>query len=142
MAEVRLEVDLAHPPDRVWQALTTARLLGAWFMPTDLEPREGSRFTLDPGTLAGFLGLVSGELLEVVAEHRLVMLWQGEKLHTRVVWELAETAAGCRVQLVQTGFIGAPAALRRRALRDTYIRLFAEQLPAVLDRIATGTGGL
>ncbi|MPZ28758.1 MAG: hypothetical protein GEV12_20765 [Micromonosporaceae bacterium] len=142
MAEVRLEVDLAHPPDRVWQALTTAPLLGAWFMPTDLEPREASRFTLDPGTLAGFLGLVSGELVEVVPEHKLVMLWQGEKLHTRVVWELVGTAGGCRVQVVQTGFIGAPAALRRRALRDTYVRLFAEQLPALLDRLASGTGAL
>jgi uncharacterized protein YndB with AHSA1/START domain len=136
MAEVRLEIDLAHPRERVWRALTDARLLSEWLMPTDLEPRECAEFTLEPGTLAGFLGTVSGELTELVPPHRIVMLWQGEKLHTRVTWELTETDRGCTLQVVQTGFIGAPATLRRRALRDTYSRLFGEQLPAVLDRLA------
>jgi uncharacterized protein YndB with AHSA1/START domain len=139
MAEVRLEVELAHPRDRVWRALTDARLLSEWLMPTDLAAAEGARFTLEAGTLAGFLGPVSGELTELAPPEKMVMLWRGEKLHTRVVWELTESDHGCTLQLVQTGFIGAPAALRRRALRDTYTRLFAEQLPAVLDRLAAGT---
>lgn len=137
MAEVRLEIALAHPPARVWRALTEAPLLGEWFMPTDMAVAAGGRFTLHPGTLAGFLGPVSGELTEVVAPRRMVMLWQGEKLHTRVTWELTETSGGCTLRIRQTGFIGAPATLRRRALRDTYTRLFGERLPAVLDRIAT-----
>jgi uncharacterized protein YndB with AHSA1/START domain len=138
MAEVRLEIELAHPPERVWRALTDAQLLGEWFMPTDLVPEEGARFTLEPGTLAGFLGPVSGELTELARPRRLVMLWQGEKLHTRVVWELTGTDHGCQLQIVQSGFIGAPATLRGRALRDTYTRLFAEQLPATLERLAGG----
>lgn len=136
MAEVRLEIELPHPRDRVWRALTDARLLSEWFVPTDLEAREGARFTLAAGTLGGFLGPVAGELTELAPEQRIVMLWQGEKLHTRVVWEIIESDRGCTLQVVQTGFIGAPAALRRRALRDTYGRLFAEQLPVVLDRLA------
>jgi uncharacterized protein YndB with AHSA1/START domain len=143
MAEVRLEIELAHPPERVWRALTDAALLGEWFMPTDLAPEEGGRFTLEPGTLAGFLGRISGELTELERPRRLVMLWQGEKLHTRVVWELTATGEGCQLQIVQSGFIGAPATLRGRALRDTYTRLFAEQLPATLERLAGGaTAGL
>jgi uncharacterized protein YndB with AHSA1/START domain len=140
MAEVRLEIQFAHLPERVWRALTDAQLLGEWFMPTDLVPEEGGRFTLEPGTLAGFLGPVSGELTELVPPRRLVMLWQGEKLHTRVVWELTETDGGCQLQIVQSGFIGAPATLRGRALRDTYTRLFGEQLPATLERLAGGAG--
>jgi uncharacterized protein YndB with AHSA1/START domain len=140
MAEVRLEIEIAHPPERVWRALTDAQLLGEWFMPTDLVPEVGGRFTLEPGTLAGFLGPVSGELTELAPPRRLVMLWQGEKLHTRVVWELTAADDGCRLQIVQSGFIGAPAALRGRALRDTYTRLFAERLPATLERLASGAG--
>jgi uncharacterized protein YndB with AHSA1/START domain len=138
MAEVRLVVDLAHPAERVWPALTVARLLGVWFMPTDLEPREGGRFTLHPGTLPGFFGLVSGELTELAAPHRMVMLWRGEKLHTRVSWQVVGATGGCRLQVWQTGFIGAPAAPRRQALGDTYVRLFAGRLPALLDRLAGG----
>jgi uncharacterized protein YndB with AHSA1/START domain len=141
MAEVRLVVDLAHPAERVWRALTEARLLGAWFMPTDLELREGGRFTLHPGILPGFLGPVSGELTELAAPHRIGMLWRGEKLHTRVTWQVTGTASGCRLQVRQTGFIGAPAAPRHRALRDTYTQLFEGRLPVLLDRLASGAAG-
>jgi uncharacterized protein YndB with AHSA1/START domain len=136
MAEVRLEVELAHPRERVWQALTDARLLSEWLMPTDLKPFVGNRFTLEAGTLAGFLGSVSAELTELAPPERMVMLWQGDKLHTRVVWELTGSGDGTTLHVVQTGFIGAPATLRGRALRDTYTRLFTEQLPVVLDRLA------
>lgn len=141
MAEVRLEVELAHPPERVWRALTDARALAGWFMPTDLVPQVGNRFTLHPGTLPGFPGQLSGELTELIVPSRMVMLWQGDNLHTRVVWELAATAEGCRVQMVQTGFIGAPAALRRELLRGTYAELFAERLPPVLERLAVIEAG-
>lgn len=135
MAEVRLEVDVAHPPERVWWALTDAGLLREWFMTTDLEPHEGGTFTLDSGELPGFLGPISGEVSELEPPWRIVMLWQGEKLHTRVVWEVVETADGCQVRVVQSGFIGAPASVRRRVLRATYLTLFADRLPAVLDRL-------
>jgi uncharacterized protein YndB with AHSA1/START domain len=142
MAEVRLEVELAHPPERVWRALTEARLLGEWFMPTDLAPREGGRFTLTPGDLAGFAGQLSGQLTELSPPHRMVMVWQGEQLHTRVSWEVAAVPGGSRLRVRQTGFIGAPGAVRRRALQETYARLFTRQLPALLDRIAiTGPAG-
>lgn len=138
VAEVRLEFELAHPPERVWRALTDATVLGEWFMPNDLQPTEGARFTLDPGTLPGFLGTITGEITELVAPRRLVMLWQGEKLHTKVSWELDPEDGGCALRVVQTGFVGAPAAVRQRALRATYVRLFEQRLPAVLDRLATG----
>jgi uncharacterized protein YndB with AHSA1/START domain len=138
VAEVRLEFELAHPPERVWRALTDASVLSEWFMPNDLQPTEGATFTLDPGTLPGFLGTVSGEITELVAPRRLVMLWQGEKLHTRVSWELSSEDGTCALRVVQTGFIGAPAAIRQRALRATYGQLFEQRLPAALDRLATG----
>ncbi|HEY8472570.1 MAG TPA: SRPBCC domain-containing protein [Natronosporangium sp.] len=136
MAEVRLEVELPHPPELVWRALTEPRLLREWFMPTDLVAREGAEFTLEPGTLPGFLGPVSAEVTELVPPERIVMRWQGERLHTRVAWEITRSWASSKLLVLQTGFIGAPATLRRRALRDTYARLFAEQLPATLDRLA------
>lgn len=138
MAEVRLEVDLPHPPERVWRALTEARLLTEWFMDADLEAREGTSFTLSPTGLRGFSGQISGEMLELAALRRLVMRWEGQKLHTRVTWELTEIVGGSKLRVLQTGFIGAPATLRRRELRATYTQLFAERLPHTLDRLAAG----
>ncbi len=45
----RFERLLAHPPDAVWEALTSADALGRWFMPTTLEPRAGGSATFDAG---------------------------------------------------------------------------------------------
>jgi uncharacterized protein YndB with AHSA1/START domain len=138
MAEVRLEQSFPHPRERLWRALTEPELLSGWFMPTDLRAVPGSRFTIFAGTFPGFLGPVSGEVRQVVPRERLVTVWEGEKLHTRMVWELTSTEQGCRLQVVQSGFFGAPAELRARALRATYQELFTERLPALLDRLAAG----
>lgn len=136
MAQVRLEADLAHPPERVWRALTDARLLSEWFMVTDFTPRPGSRFTLALVHLTGMTGQLAAELLELREPERMVMRWQGENLHTTVVWELTGTESGCRITMVQSGFVGAPADLRRRALTAAYTQLFTERLPRLLDRLA------
>lgn len=136
MAEVRLEQALTHPCSRVWRALTDPGLLSAWFMPTDSPPMGGSSFTIFAGTFPGFLGPVTGEVREAKAPERLVMVWEGEKLHTRVVWELTPTESGCQLQVTQSGFLGAPARLRAEALLATYRELFGERLPALLDRLA------
>jgi uncharacterized protein YndB with AHSA1/START domain len=42
---VRIERLLPHPPERVWRALTHARMLGAWLMENDIEPALHHRFT-------------------------------------------------------------------------------------------------
>lgn len=138
VAELRLEFPLRHPPERVWRALTEPALLGSWFMPVDRALRQGDQVTLDPGTRAGFLGPVAGEVIELVAPGRVVMRWWGEKLHTRVSWVLAEHPGGCTVRVVQTGFLGVPAGLRREALQATYAELFGQRLPQLLDRLAAG----
>lgn len=49
----RLEftVEVPGTPEQVWQAVATARGLSAWYLPTELEEREGGslHFTLGPG---------------------------------------------------------------------------------------------
>lgn len=138
MTDIRIEVDLGHPAERVWRALTDRRVLAHWFMETDLEPHEGSRFQLNPGDLAGFGYPIEGELTELAAPRRMVMLWQGDQLHSQVVWELENTPSGCRLRMTQSGFLGVSGSARRRALRRTYQDLFMVRLPDLLDRLATG----
>ena len=50
----RYEREYPHPPERVWQAITAAEHMDAWFMPRNvIEPRQGGRFAFgfggDPG---------------------------------------------------------------------------------------------
>jgi uncharacterized protein YndB with AHSA1/START domain len=142
VTEILVDVDLGHPPERVWRALTDRRTLSEWFMRTDLEPREGSRFQLIPEGLLGLTDPLEGELVEVSAPRRLAMLWRGEQLHARVVWELEPTLDGCRLRMRHTGFLGVKGSLRRRELADTYEHLVRDRLPASLHKLAVGRGAL
>ncbi|GFJ84714.1 SRPBCC family protein [Phytohabitans houttuyneae] len=135
MTEIRIDFDFGHPPALVWRALTERRQLARWLMPGDLTPIQGSQFQLLPDALPGFDGPISGQVLEVSAERRLVMRWKGEQLHARVTWELKPTAEGCLLMMSQSGFLGVQGSTRRQALVSTYDRLFGERLPAVLDEL-------
>jgi uncharacterized protein YndB with AHSA1/START domain len=138
VTEILIDVDFGHPPERVWRALTDRSILSEWFMQTDLEPHEGRRFRLLPEGLLGLAGPLEGELVELAAPRRMVMLWRGEQLHSRVTWELVPLPDGCRLRMSHTGFIGVKGSLRRRELQRTYQRMLTERLPRVLDRLATG----
>ncbi|NUR50770.1 MAG: hypothetical protein HOV71_21790, partial [Hamadaea sp.] len=138
VSEISVDVDLPHPPHRVWRALTDRRVLATWFMQTDLEPLPGAVGRAFPSGIAGFTGPFDIEVVSVGPERLLVMRWRGDQLHAEVRWELEELTGGTRLRVSQTGFLGVNGTLRRRELRRAYQQLFGEELPAVLDRAATG----
>jgi uncharacterized protein YndB with AHSA1/START domain len=138
VTEILIDVDFGHPPERVWRALTDRTVLSEWFMRTDLEPYVGRRFRLAPDGLLGLAGPLEGELVEVVAPRKLVMLLRGEQMHSRVTWELVPLPAGCRLRMSHTGFIGVKGSLRRKELQRAYDRMLSDRLPVVLESLAAG----
>lgn len=107
---VVIDCDLAHPPERVWRALTEPKLLGAWLLPNDIRPEEGQRFTLrnGPGTDAP----IDCEMLAAEKPRLLRYSWRGrdedaggKQLDTVVTFTLDGTAAGgTRLRIVHSGF--------------------------------------
>ncbi|MFG2056081.1 SRPBCC domain-containing protein [Micromonospora sp. NPDC048930] len=97
---------LAHPPTKVWQALTDSDLLARWLMPNDFRPVPGHRFTFrtTPRPDQGFDGLVHCELLELDEPHRLRWSWRGGRLDTVVTWTLVPEGRGTRLFLEHAGF--------------------------------------
>ncbi|MEV6966963.1 SRPBCC domain-containing protein [Hamadaea sp. NPDC051192] len=134
MSEINVDVDLPHPPHRVWRALTDRRVLATWFMETDLEPLPGAVGRAIPNGIPGFTGPFDIEVVSVGPERLLVMRWRGDQLHAEVRWELEELTGGTRLRVSQTGFLGVNGTLRRRELRRAYQQLFGEELLAVLER--------
>jgi len=135
VTEIRLDVELAHPPERVWRALTDARLLGDWFLAGDLEPRTGHRFRLESAGGHGD-GDIDGEVVEVLPQRRLVMHWRAADLDARVAFVLNKASNGCQLTLRQSGFFGVQGTLRRRALHREYAHMLGRRLPEVLSRLA------
>ena len=94
-----LERELAHPPEKLWRALTQPHLMAEWLMKTDFAPVIGHRFGF---TAEG--GSVSCEVLEVEPPRTLSYTWGDHDLKSVVTWTLTPTATGTHLRLEQTGF--------------------------------------
>lgn len=137
MTEIRVDVDLEHPPPAVWRALTEAHLVTDWLPTTRFMVREDGTFTFEAGALAGLEDPIEGEIVTTETAHRLVMRWSGENLHTVVALTLDERpGGGTRLTLTQSGFLGPQGTMRRRVLRRTYQQLFEGPMAATLARQA------
>ena len=108
MPEVVRSIEIPVPPSSVWRWLSTQEGLRRWLAP-DLE------IDLEVGGAYRMLGAdgltwISGTVLEIVPEGRLVLSWVEEEaswVHpARLVVTLKPTASGTRVGLVHDGFAG------------------------------------
>lgn len=140
MTEIRLDVELEHPPERIWRALVEPDTLAGWFFPNELNAVVGHRFSITPAGEAGFVEPIDAEVLEVDPPKRLAMRWLAPELDARVTFSLVRVAGGSRLTLRQSGFFGMQGLLRRRVLHRVYTEMLGRRLPDVLDRIAAEEG--
>jgi len=106
MSDIRTDAFLAHPPQKVWRALTDPGLLEAWLMPNDFAPRVGHRFTFrtEPVPAQGFDGVIRCEVLDLRPPELLRISWASSGIDTTVTWELAAEGRGTRLFLTHEGF--------------------------------------
>jgi uncharacterized protein YndB with AHSA1/START domain len=112
--DIVVEEVLPHAPEIVWKTLTTAELIGRWFlMPTGFEPKKGKHFTFQTTPAGEWDGVIRCEVLEVMPNKRLVYAWRGghdgnaqygSRLETVVTWTLTKVDVGTRLRLVHSGF--------------------------------------
>ena len=136
MTEIRTAVDLHHPADRAWRALTDRRLLPQWFAATDLEAEVGARFQLEPVDLPGLPGPIDGEVTELDEPHRIVMRWYEEDRQSLVVCDLRPNAEGCQLVVREYCEEGEWTPEEQELRQQTYEQLLTGRLPAVLDWLA------
>jgi uncharacterized protein YndB with AHSA1/START domain len=90
---ISFERRLAHPPARVWEALTLPEELIAWWGDATIELREGGRFAIrwlntdDEGNAAE----MEATIVRLVPERLLVL--DGD-IHGLIRWELAPEGDG------------------------------------------------
>jgi uncharacterized protein YndB with AHSA1/START domain len=101
---LRYERHLAHPPEKVWRALTDPAELSHWF-PQDLEgtfaPGARLRFQFrgEPPVLGGkVIDHFTGEVLEIDPPRLLAYSWSGDVLR----WTLTPDGDGCLLVFTDT----------------------------------------
>jgi uncharacterized protein YndB with AHSA1/START domain len=99
------EIDLRHPPEKVWRALTDPELLAEWLLPViGLELEPGAAFAFKTQPYPGWDGTVNCRFVEIEPQRKLSYTWTVPFLDTVVTFTLTPTALGTRLSLVQSGF--------------------------------------
>jgi uncharacterized protein YndB with AHSA1/START domain len=128
-------VELAHPPAKVWAALTTAEGLAAWF-------GEEAAIDLRPGGLAqmtwagGFTARMRVERVEEPTVFgytwHIFGLPEDDPRRTYVEFTLEAAGTGTRLTVVESGFAQLPAEAFRKAY-DGNTEGWAKELGELAD---------
>jgi uncharacterized protein YndB with AHSA1/START domain len=103
---VTIERDFAHPPEKLWRALTQQHLIEEWLMKNDFAAEVGHRFHLS----GEWGGVLDCEVLEVEPYETLSYSWDfahddpAYALTSVVTFTLTPTASGTHLRMDQSGF--------------------------------------
>lgn len=103
---VVVERDIAHPPEKLWRALTQPQLIEEWLMKNDFAPVVGHRFNLR----GDWGGVLDCEVLEVEPNKTLAYRWDfahddpAYNLKSVVTFTLTPTPSGTHLRMEQEGF--------------------------------------
>ncbi len=119
---VQLDIEVAAPPERVWQALTDPAPMNQWLAKAaEVEPCVGGAYTLGWTSGRDLTERTAGpsRIVEIDPPRLLVHDWSyvGEPA-SQVRWELTPTAAGTRVRLIHRP-------IQPGAVRDGYVQGWA-----------------
>jgi len=115
-------VELAHPPAKVWAALTTSEGLGTWFghqATIDLRPGGTARMSWDSGDTADL------RIERVEEPTTFGFTWgidglpQEDPRRTYVEFTLEPVATGTRLTVVESGFAQLPDEAYRKAFTSS-----------------------
>jgi uncharacterized protein YndB with AHSA1/START domain len=95
---------MAHPPEKIWRALTQPHLIEEWLMQTDFKPVKGQKFTLRRQPTPEVNVVVDCEVLALDPTKTLSYSWQAFGLESVVTFTLEATQGGTILRMEQTGF--------------------------------------
>jgi uncharacterized protein YndB with AHSA1/START domain len=105
---VVIERDLAHPPEKIWRALTQPHLIAEWLMQNDFKPAMGHRFNLRTQAYGDWNGIIDCEVLAIEPNKTLSYTWDSGngplRVTTVVTWTLTPTDTGTHLRMEQSGF--------------------------------------
>ena len=143
MSEIHIVCDYAHPPAKVWRAVTDPALVPLWTVTgaggrlEGFAPVVGTKFRLVARPRPGWNGVVDCEVLEVNEPSLLRYSWTGDEGGdvTEVVYRLEPRAEGTRFTYDHTGFTGVGGVFMAKLLGRVRGKMLRVGLPPVLDDV-------
>ena len=128
-------VELAHPPSKVWAALTSAEGLGTWFgneAVIDLRPGGAARRRWSQGHAVDMRVERVEEPVVFGFTWQIYGLPDDDPRRTYVEFTLAPAGTGTRLTVVETGFAQLPEDVHRKAF-DGNTEGWASELAELAD---------
>ena len=128
-------VEIAHPPAKVWAALTTAEGLGAWFgneATIDLRPGGSARMSWTGGFNAEMRGERGEEPAVFGFTWHIYGLPEDDPRRTYVEFTLEADGPGTRLTVVESGFAQLPEDAHGKAY-DGNVQGWARELAELVD---------
>ena len=105
MNDIRKNLFLAAPIERVWTFLTDRERLAQWLMESDLaEPQEGTRFAFTEEPSGSWDGKIYCEVKEIIELERIAYSWNANDIgaETLVTFSLEAVDDGTRLTLTHS----------------------------------------
>ncbi|CCH17199.1 SRPBCC domain-containing protein [Micromonospora lupini] len=136
MIEIGAHVDLSHPPDRVWLALTDRELLGRWFAEADMVEGVPDRLVLHTAGLPGFDADVEVEVTERWVPELLVLRCDEAGRLTELTCAVTATKQGSRLTVREVPTHGSWSEEQHDPREQQLRQALTVRLPAILDWLA------
>ncbi|MEU8156465.1 SRPBCC domain-containing protein [Micromonospora sp. NPDC048986] len=136
MIEIGAQVDLSHPAERVWRALTDRELLGRWFAEAEMVEGVPDRMLLHTADLPGFEANVEVEVTERQEPDLLVLACDEAGRLSELTCTVTTTKQGCRLELREVSTHGAWSAEQHEPRGQQLRQALTVRLPAILDWLA------
>ncbi|MFG3423519.1 SRPBCC domain-containing protein [Micromonospora sp. NPDC049460] len=136
MSEIGTEVDLFHPAERVWHALTDREVLARWFAEVETKTGTRNRLLLRTAGLPGFDAAVDAEVTERQEPELIALRCLEGGRRSRLTCAVTATAEGCRLSVREVLEHGVWADEQRERREECYRQALTNRLPAILDWLA------
>ena len=101
---VVIEKVFAHPPEKLWRALTESPLIAQWLMKNDFEPLAGRKFQFRFDPVQNWDGLIDCEVHVVAPLKQLSYTWNTLGLESVVLFTLTPEESGTHLRMEHSGF--------------------------------------
>ncbi|MEU3453430.1 SRPBCC domain-containing protein [Micromonospora sp. NPDC006766] len=136
MIEIGIDVDLFHPAEMVWRAVTDPALLAKWFAEGTPQADQPDRLLLRTAGLPGFDADVEATVVERRAPALSVLDCREGATRTRLTLGIVPTGHGCRLRVHEVLVDGEWDAERQARRTEHHQQAVTVRLPAILDWLA------
>jgi uncharacterized protein YndB with AHSA1/START domain len=130
-----VELEVPGTPEHVWEAIATGPGITAWFVPSDVEEREGGEVAFRLGTAPEMESRGSITAYEPPSRFAYIERWDDVEFATEFLVE-ARGGGTCIVRIVSSGFGEGEEWDRQIESLDRGWRAFLDNLRIYLERFA------